>query len=109
MVFYRGFELLLLDPDVTLGDGGAAVLQELLHQGHIIAIGLVDLGCEEFPEAVGADPLEAEEIADKLQVLLYLALGDWEKRLVPADAVVFAVDPDPLIQRRGCGWRRKTG
>ena len=66
MVFYRGFELLLLDPDVTLGDGGAAVLQELLHQGHIIAIGLVDLGCEEFPEAVGADPLEAEEIADKL-------------------------------------------
>ena len=66
MVLDRGFELLLLDPDVTLCYRGAAVLQELLHQGHIIAIGLVDLGCEEFPEAVGADPLEAEEIADKL-------------------------------------------
>ena len=66
MILYRGFEFLLLDPDVTLGDGGAAVLQELLHQGHIIAVGLVNFGCEKFPKAVGADPLEAEEIADKL-------------------------------------------
>ena len=73
MVFYRGLKLLLLDPDVTLGDGGAAVLKELLHQGHIIAIGLVDLGCEEFPEAVGADPFVAEENADKFQMFLNLA------------------------------------
>lgn len=65
VVFDRGFELLLLDADIALGDGGAAVLQELLHQGHIIAVGLVDLGCEKFPKAVGADALEAEEVADK--------------------------------------------
>ena len=65
MVFYRGFELFLLDPDVTLSHGGAAVLEELLDQGHVIAVCLVDLSCEKFPKAVGADALEAEEIADK--------------------------------------------
>ena len=50
MVFYRGLKLLLLDPDVTLGHRGAAVLQELLDQGHVIAVGLVDLGGEELPK-----------------------------------------------------------
>jgi len=101
VVFYGSFEFLLLDPDVALGDGGAAMLQELLDQGHVIAVGLVDLGCEKFPEAVGADALEAEEIADKFQMLLNLPLGEWEKRLVLPDAVILAVDPDPLIQREG--------
>ena len=103
MVFYRGLKLLLLDTDISLGDGGAAVLQELLDQGHIIAVGLVNLGCEEFPKTVGADPLEAEEIADKFQMLLNLPLREREKRLVLPDAVVLAVDPDPLIQREGYG------
>ena len=82
MIHNRGFEFLLLDPDVTLGDGGAAVLQELLHQGHIIAIGLVDLGCEEFPEAVGADALVPEEIADKFQMLLNLTLREKRQDLM---------------------------
>lgn len=98
MILYRGFEFLLLDPDIALCHGGAAVLQELLHQGDVIAVGFVDLGGEELPKAVGADALEAEEVADQLQVLLNLALGEREKRLVLPDAVVLAVDPDPLIQ-----------
>ena len=76
MILYRGFEFLLLDADVTLGDGGAAVLQELLDQGHVIAVGLVDLGGEEFPEAVGADALVPEEIAGEFQVLLNLPLRE---------------------------------
>ena len=38
MILYRGFELLLLDPDVALGDCSAAVLQELLDQGHVTAV-----------------------------------------------------------------------
>ena len=103
VVFYGGFEFLLLDADVALGYGGAAVLQELLDQGHVIAVGLVDLRGEEFPETVGADALVAEEVADMLQMLLNLALREREKWLVLPDAVVLAVDPDPLIQREGDG------
>ena len=64
MILYRGFEFLLLDPDVSLSDRRAAVLQELLDQGHVVAVCLVDLGGKEFPEAVGADPLVAAEITD---------------------------------------------
>ena len=55
MVLYRCLNLLLLDADIALGDGSAAVLQELLDQGNIVAVCLVDLRCEELPEAVGAD------------------------------------------------------
>ena len=98
MILYRGFEFLLLDPDVTLSDCRAAVLQELLYQRHVIAVCHVDLRGEEFPEAVGADALVSEEIADKFQMLLDLPLREWEKRLVLPDAVVLAIDPDPLVQ-----------
>ena len=95
MVFYRGLKLLLLDPDVTLGDGGAAVLEELLDKGHVIAVGLVNFGCEKFPKAVRADPLEAEEIADKFQMLLDLPLREGEKRrdvMVPLFSKSFSCD-----------------
>ena len=76
MILYCGFEFLLLDPDIALGYCRAAVLQELLDQGHVVAVCLVDLGGEEFPEAVGTDPLVPEEIADKFQVLLNLPLRE---------------------------------
>ena len=82
MILNRGFEFLLLDPDVALGDCSAAVLQELLDQGHVIAVGLVNFGGEEFPEAVGADALEAEEIADKFQMLLNLTLREKRQDLM---------------------------
>ena len=76
MILYRGFELLLMDPDVTLGYRYTAVLQELLDQGHVVAACLVDLGGEEFPEAVGADSLVPEEITGESQVLLNLPLRE---------------------------------
>ena len=76
MIHNRGFEFLLLDPDVTLGYRYAAVLQELLDQGHVVAVCLIDLGSEVFPEAVGADALVPEEIADKFQMLLNLMLRE---------------------------------
>ena len=82
MILYRGFEFLLLDPDVSLSDCRAAVLQELLDQGDVIAVCLVDLGCEEFPEAVGADALVPEEIADKFQMLLNLPLREKRQDLM---------------------------
>ena len=98
MILYRGFELLLLDPDISLSDSRAAVLQELLDQGHVVAVCLVDLGGKEFPEAVGTDTLVPEEITDKFQMLLDLPLREREKRLILPDAVVLAIDPDPLVQ-----------
>ena len=95
MILYRGFEFLLLDPDVSLSDCRAAVLQELLDQGHVVAVCLVDLGGEEFPEAVGADALVPEEIADKFQMLLDLPLREGEKRrdvMVPLFSKSFSCD-----------------
>ncbi len=56
MILDRGFEFLLLDPDVSLSYCRAAVLQELLDQGDVVAVCFVDFGGEEFPEAVSADP-----------------------------------------------------
>ena len=82
MILYRGFEFLLLDPDVSLSDRRAAVLQELLDQGHVVAVCLVDLGGEEFSEAVGADALVPEEIADKFQMLLNLTLREKRQDLM---------------------------
>ena len=95
MILYRGFEFLLLDPDVSLSDCSAAVLQELLDQGHVVAVCLVDLRGKEFPEAVRADPLVAEEIADKFQMLLDLPLREGEKRrdvMVPLFSKSFSCD-----------------
>ena len=95
MIHNRGFEFLLLDPDVTLGYRYAAVLQELLDQGHVVAVCLVDLGGKEFPEAVGADALVPEEIAGEFQVLLNLPLREWEKRrdvMVPLFSKSFSCD-----------------
>ena len=95
MILNRGFEFLLLDPDVALGDCSAAVLQELLDQGHVVAVCLVDLGGKEFPEAVGADALVSEEIADKFQMLLDLPLREGEKRrdvMVPLFSKSFSCD-----------------
>ena len=95
MILYRGFELLLLDPNIALGYRRAAVLQELLNQGHVVAVCLVDLGGKEFPEAVGADALVSEEIADKFQMLLDLPLREGEKRrdvMVPLFSKSFSCD-----------------
>ena len=73
------FNPLRLDADVTLSDGGGAVLQESLNKSDVIAVFLVDLGGIPFAEAVGADALKAQIITDDSKLLLNGAFGDREE------------------------------
>ncbi len=59
VVFYRRFNLPLLDTDVPLCHGCAAVLQKVLHQGDIVAVVSVNLGGIVFAETVSADAGDA--------------------------------------------------
>ena len=81
MILYRLFDPLRLYADVPLRGGCAAVLQQSLHQGNIEAIGIVDFCCVPLAKAVGADSLEAQVIADNLQLLLHCPFCDGEHQL----------------------------
>ena len=58
MSLNRLFYPLRLNADVTLGDGGGAVLQESLDKGDVIAVGLVDFRSIPLAETVSADALK---------------------------------------------------
>lgn len=45
--------------NVTLRDGGGTVLQEPLHKGNVVAVGLVDFRSVPLAKAVCADALKA--------------------------------------------------
>lgn len=87
-----------LDADVPLGDGGAAVLEELLHQGDIVIAVLIDFGGIVLPEAVGANVPIAQVVADRFQMPLDGSLCHWENSLLLRNAMVQAVAPDELIE-----------
>ena len=70
MILNRLFDSLWLDADVTLCGGGTAVLQKPLHQGDVIAVGLVDLRCVPFAKTVGADSLATQIVTDNRQLFL---------------------------------------
>ena len=53
------FNSLRLNSNVTLRDGGGAVLQEPLHKGNVVAVGLVDFRSVPLAKAVCADALKA--------------------------------------------------
>ena len=86
---------LRLNADVPLGHSGRTMLQEPLHKGYVITIVFVYLCCIPLAEAVSADTLIAEVVADNGKLLLYGALCDGENQvfaLYPiAQAVVFYV------------------
>lgn len=103
MSFYGLLHFPWLDANVPLGDGSAAVLEELLHQGNVIVAVLIDLGCVVLSEAVGTDIPVAQVVADGLEVPLDGPLGHWENPLLLRNAMVQTVAPDELIecQRNG--------
>ena len=87
-----------LDADVPLGDGGAAVLEELLHQGDIVMAVLIDFSGVVLPEAVGADVPIAQVVADRFQMPLDGPLCHWENPLLRRDIMVQAVAANELIE-----------
>ena len=57
---------LLLYADISLGNGGGAVLQELLDEGDIVVAVLIDFRSVELTTAVGTDVLKAQIVTDHL-------------------------------------------
>lgn len=62
------------------------MLQEPLHKRNIVTIALIDFRRIPFPEAVSADALIAEIVADKRKLLLNGPLRDREDKLIRLDA-----------------------
>ena len=94
------FNPLRLHADITLGSGGGAVLQKPLHQGNVITTVFVNLRSIPFAEAVSADPLEAQIIADDFQLLLDGSFGQRKNPLVAAEAVPQAIVFDVLLDHQ---------
>ena len=91
MVLDGLFDALRLNADVPLRCGGAAVLKQPLDKYDVVAIVLVNLGSIPFPEAVRADALEPQIIADDPKLLLDYPLGDGEDDFCTSNAVAQAV------------------
>lgn len=96
MTCNRGFNSLRLNADITLCNGGGAVLQKALDKGNVKAVGPVNLSRVPFAEAVCADALDAQVTADKGKLLLHSAFRDGEDQIIPADAVPQTVVLDVL-------------
>ena len=82
---------LWLDANVSLCHSGGAVLQKPLDQGNIIAVVLVDLRRVPLAEAVRADALIAQVIADPRKDLLHFPCCNGEDQVGALDAVAQAV------------------
>lgn len=96
-----------LDADVPLGDGGTAVLEELLHQGDIVMAVLIDFGGVVLPKTVGTDIPVTQVVADRFQMPLDGPLCHWKNSLLLRNAMVQAVAPDELIE--GQRYREHPG
>ena len=87
MVLNCLFNPLRFDADVSLGSGGAAVLQQTLDEGDVITIVLVNLRGIPLAEAVGADSLIAQIITDDGKLFLNCSLRDGEDDIGMTDGV----------------------
>ena len=95
------FYPLRFDADVSLRHRRAAVLQEPLDKGNVIAIVAVDLSRVPFAEAVRADPLIAQIIADASKDFLHFPCRDGEDQLRVLDPIPQAVVFDVLLNDKG--------
>ena len=76
----------------------------MLHQGDIIAVVSVNLSGIVFAEAVCADAVDAQVVADDSQLFLYCPFRDGEKGVSGGYAIVQTVTADILIQSE---WNSK--
>ena len=101
MLFNCRLDPLRLNADVSLCNGGGAVLQEPLNKGNVIAVGLVDFRSIPLAETVGADALETQIVTDDGKLLLNRAFCDGEDKVFLADAVSQTVILDVLSDDQG--------
>ena len=99
----RRFYSLRLDADIALCRACTAVLQEALNEGNVAAVSFVNLRSIPLAEAVGADALVAQIIADDGKLFLYGSLADGENALCRLDAAAKAVVLNILLNdERDC-------
>ncbi len=101
MPFNSLFYSLRLNANVSLRDACAAVLQEPLDQRNVIAVVSVNLCCVPFAEAVRADALIAQIIANSRKDLLNFSCGDGEDQVGVLDAVAQTVILNVLLDNKG--------
>ena len=97
MAFNGLLNLFLLNPDVSLCDCCAAVLQELLNQSDVVAAVLIDFRGVIFAETVSADTGDTQLVANELELLLYCPLSQREDYSIRGDPVVQTVASDELV------------
>ena len=88
---------LRLNADVALRGGGAAMLQQPLHQGYIVAVIFVNLRCVPLAETVGAYIRVAQVIADDGQLLLDRPFRNGKDPIRAPDAVAQTVVLNVLL------------
>ena len=91
----------LLDSNVSLRNCGAAMLQEMLDKGNVIAAVPVNLSGIEFSERVCPYVLDAKVVADDMKLFLYCPFRQREDYFCWGDMVFKAIELDELIQRHG--------
>ena len=87
MVLNSLFDPMWLNADVALGNRSGAVLQKPLDKGDVVPVGLVNLCGVPLAEAVGADALKSQIVADNGELLLNCAFSDGENQVFSADAI----------------------
>jgi hypothetical protein len=65
-----GFHLIIPYSDIPLSNHRAGVLQKVLNKGDVVPVGVVDLRGVPLAEAVRGDVVEAQIVADGLQMFL---------------------------------------
>lgn len=103
MSLYRPLYSLWLNPNVSLRNGGGAVLQEPLDKGNIIPILEINFCRIPLPETMRADPLIAQVVTDAGKDLLHFPCRDGEQQGGPSDPVTQAVVLHVLINHKGNG------
>ena len=85
------FDSLWLNANVTLSNGGGAVLEKSLNKSNVIPVGLVDFRSIPLAETVCADSLESQIVTDDGKLLLHSPFRDGENQVFSADAIPQAV------------------
>lgn len=103
MIFDGLFHLSLLDTNVSLSDGGAAVLQEMLDKGNVITVVPVNLRGIELPEGMGSYVPDIQVVTHQLELLLDSTFREGENRFRRGNVMFQAVELDELIEGDGDG------
>ena len=91
------FDSLRLNADVSLRYGRRTVLQKALYKRDVVPVVLVNLCCVPLAEAVCADVLVAQKLADDGKLLLDSSGRDREDPVLFADPVALAVVGDVVV------------